>query len=147
MISYFENILQQTSQSNRMKNVIKVLLLICFTGMTFESISQKAYMSERYFGTVGNKKIVMELVEGDTWFGDYYYEKYLTKISLRSDKLIGEEKNKVTINEYVDENKTGRFVFTDLDLTKKTLTAVWYNKDGSKSLPVTLNRVSTPANR
>ena len=131
-----------------MKNIIKIFLLsICFAGTAFESISQKAYMSEQYFGTVGDKKIVMELVEGDTWFGDYYYEKYLKKITLRSDKLIDEEKSKVTINEYVNEKKTGSFVFTDLDLTKKTLTGTWYNKDGSRSLPVLLNRVSTAVNR
>lgn len=120
------------------KNAFYIIILVMIFGFTF---AQKAYLSVTYKGKIGKYPIVMELVEGDSFYGDYFYLSKNKKIKLSTDENVNNN-GKVILYEKVNNVKTGFFVFSIINFDKAILRGKWYSMDGSKSYDVVLYRIN-----
>jgi hypothetical protein len=105
------------------------------------SYAQKAYFSATYKGKIGKYPIIMELVQGDSFYGDYFYLSKNKKITLSTDDNVN-NKGKVILYEKVNNVKTGFFVFNTINFDKASLRGKWYSIDGSKSYDVVLYQIN-----
>ena len=128
------------STNNMTKLLTSLKFLIAFFLLTNLN-AQKAYDSRKYSGTIGKNPIVLEMVSGDFWMGDYYYTKHNKKIQFTSDKMIYEEGKQIKLKEFVNGKNTGYFLFTVIDFNKKKLNGKWFTPDGKKSYVVLLTKI------
>ncbi len=120
------------------KNAFYIIILVLIFSFTYV---QKAYLSVTYKGKIGKYPIVMELVEGDSFYGDYFYLSKNKKIKLSTDENVY-NKGKVILYEKVNNVKTGFFVFNTINFDKASLRGKWHSMDGSKSYDVVLYQIN-----
>lgn len=123
-----------------MKN-LKLFFSLAFMLFLTCCYSQKAYETATYKGKVGKYKIIMEIVHGDNFYGDYFYLSKNKKISFSAEETI--QNGKIILYEKVNDVKTGFFVFKSIDFEKNSLSGKWFSIDGSKSYDVILYKIKT----
>ncbi len=120
------------------KKTFYIIILVMIFGFSY---AQKAYISATYKGKIGKYAIVMELFQGDSYYGDYFYLSKNKKIKLSTDENIN-NRGKVILYEKVNNVKTGFFVFNTINFDKASLRGKWYSMDGSKSYDVVLYQIN-----